>query len=83
MYRTKHDPTGDRVDYFFEIDHWNGEPTNCEPQKCDDIQWFPIDAMPENIMDHVKVALLSVQNKVPYSELGLKDVMFNPNTTAN
>jgi 8-oxo-dGTP diphosphatase len=34
MYRTKHDATGDRADYFFVVDKWEGEPINKEPGKC-------------------------------------------------
>lgn len=78
MYRTKHDETGDRADLFFEATKWTGEITNTEPHKCDDIQWFPLDALPENMMHHVRVAIKSVEHGVAYSELGLDRIVRNP-----
>lgn len=57
MYRTKHDETGDRTDYFFVTTRWEGEPTVREPHKCDDVRWFPLHALPKNMMHHVRKAL--------------------------
>lgn len=38
---------GDRIDFFFEVEEWNGEPRICEPDKCDDVKWVHIDAIKE------------------------------------
>lgn len=78
MYRTKSDETGDRIDYFFVVTQWKGEPTICEPHKCDDIQWFSLKALPKNIMHHVQEALQDIENGVPYSELGRDRTVKNP-----
>ncbi|MCA9352687.1 NUDIX domain-containing protein [Patescibacteria group bacterium] len=79
MYRTKHDPTGDRVDYFFTASDYTGEITNMEPHKCSELQWFNIDDLPENIMDHVRVGIEYYKEGVVYSELGIDEVVQNPN----
>lgn len=71
MYRTKHDETGDRVDLFFTVDKWSGEITNVEPHKCTDIQWFSFNKLPENMMHHVREALINSERGIPYSEFGL------------
>jgi 8-oxo-dGTP diphosphatase len=34
---------------FFSAHTWEGEPTILEQEKCDDLRWFPLDALPENI----------------------------------
>jgi 8-oxo-dGTP diphosphatase len=78
MYRTKHDPTGDRADYFFVVTEWEGEPTICEPHKCDDVQWFPVNALPTNIMHHVREAIEYIEKGETYSELGLDKVVKSP-----
>ena len=78
MYRTKHDETGDRVDFFFAATKWAGEITNTEPHKCDDIRWFALDTLPENMMHHVKEAIENVGNGINYSELGLDRISRNP-----
>jgi len=78
MYRTKHDETGDRVDLFFEATKWDGEITNAEPHKCDDIKWFPLNALPENMMHHVREAIGDIESGVGYSELDLDRIVQNP-----
>ena len=69
MYRTKHDDTGDRVDLFFVVKKWSGEITNAEPQKCDDISWFSIGKLPENLAPYIKEAIQNIKHGVTYSEL--------------
>jgi len=80
MYRTKHDETGDRVDYFYVSTQWKGEPTICEPHKCDDMQWFPLQALPENLMHHVREALQRIERGELYSELGIDQIVQNPSS---
>lgn len=40
------------LDVFFRIKKWTGEAIIREPDKCDDIGWFPIDSLPENLVPH-------------------------------
>ena len=68
MYRPKHDETGERVDLFFSVKKWAGEIKIVEQNKCDDIQWFPLDNLPKNIIPYVKDAIQNIGNKINYSE---------------
>jgi mutator protein MutT len=74
MYRTKHDETGDRIDLFFKVTKWEGEPTNAEPHKCDDIAWFAVDQLPESMMHHDRLVLGFMAKNQAYSELSLKEL---------
>lgn len=47
----------ERVDFFLAASRWEGEPTNCEPEKCDDLSWWPCDALPPNVVPYVRRAL--------------------------
>jgi ADP-ribose pyrophosphatase len=47
----------ERIDFFFIAESWHGEITNMEPQKCDDLSWFEIDNLPNNIIPYVKRAI--------------------------
>lgn len=58
-----------RLDIFFTADKWVGEPKNMEPEKCDDIQWFPLGRLPENMVPEVRQAIESFQKGIFYSEL--------------
>jgi ADP-ribose pyrophosphatase YjhB (NUDIX family) len=39
----------ERVDFFFTCKNWTGEPEIMEPHKCDAMQWFEIEKIPDNI----------------------------------
>ncbi|MBI2888994.1 MAG: NUDIX domain-containing protein [Candidatus Liptonbacteria bacterium] len=69
---TMHRWCGDheRIDFFFAVSKWNGEIKNMEPDKCDDLDWFPLDHLPENTIPYIRYAIQSFSNKIPYSEFG-------------
>src|ERR1043166_5895157 len=67
--RFLHDETGQRADYFFLIEKWDDEFVNAEPEKCDDLDWFALDTLPENMMHHIRYALKAYQNGIAYSEI--------------
>ena len=47
----------ERIDFFIRVHAWVGEPHNAEPEKCTDLAWFRLDALPENIVPYVYKAL--------------------------
>lgn len=58
----------ERVDLFYEASKWQGEVTNMEPNKCDDLSWFPIDNLPDNILPLVGRVIADISRGVNYSE---------------
>ncbi len=78
LYRTAHDETGDRSDYFFIVEKWQGEPKIMEPEKCNDLQWFPIDNLPENMIHHEKYVFENIKKGVSYSEVDIEHTHQNP-----
>jgi len=53
MHRSQgEDPIDQRVDYFLLATDWSGEPTIREPDKCADLRWFPLDALPDPVVPH-------------------------------
>jgi 8-oxo-dGTP diphosphatase len=45
-------PVDERVDYFFTATGWTGEPRILEPDKCADVGWFDLDALPHPVVPH-------------------------------
>lgn len=43
----------ERVDFFVSATDWAGEIVNREPHKCDELAWFPLDALPANVVPYV------------------------------
>lgn len=60
----------ERVDFFVRIKAWQGEPVNAEPDKCDDLCWYDLDALPENTIPYVKRAIQNYIQAVPFEEFG-------------
>ncbi len=70
-YRPKHDDSDNRIDLFFKAKKWSGEIKNMEPHKCDDLQWFSVNKLPENMTFHVAKALNCIQKGIFYDEIGI------------
>lgn len=61
---------GNRIDVFFTAEKWEGEPKIMEPDKCDDLSWFDLDNLPDNVIPYVRQAIGCIKDKVIYSEHG-------------
>jgi 8-oxo-dGTP pyrophosphatase MutT (NUDIX family) len=62
----------ERVDFFVQVRNWRGEPVNAEPEKCDDLRWADLDALPENTVPYVRRAIENFQDGIPFEEFGWK-----------
>ncbi len=62
----------DRVylDVFFQARKWEGEPGIQEPEKCNHMAWFPMDALPDMLVPHQKIVLNDRVDRKPYREVG-------------
>jgi len=69
---TMHRSCGDheRIDFFFTVPHWNGELKNMEPEKCDDLSWFPLHKLPENTIPYIRYAIECYDKGITYCEFG-------------
>jgi len=44
----------ERVDAFFVAEKWGGKIENRESNKCDDLSWFDLNNLPDNIISYIK-----------------------------
>jgi 8-oxo-dGTP pyrophosphatase MutT (NUDIX family) len=63
----------ERLDLFFELRHWDGEPRNCEPAKCDELRWCAVSALPDNTVTYVRRGIEAAVAGERYVELGWAD----------
>lgn len=56
---------------FFTASKWQGEPIVCEPDKCDDVQWFPLDELPSELVVGTDFILECYRKGIAYSEIVL------------
>ena len=69
---TMHRWCGDheRIDLFFTTKIWAGEIKNMETDKCDDLSWFPLDQLPQNIIPYIGAAIDYYSKGIKYCEFG-------------
>ena len=63
-------PIDERIDFFAVASTYESEIKNCEPNKCGDLSWFPIDDLPENTIDYIKIAIENFMKGIHHSEYG-------------
>lgn len=60
----------ERVDFFVHIEAWNGKPFNAEPEKCDELGWWDLDALPGNTIPYIRKAIRNYLEGIPFDEFG-------------
>ena len=58
---------------YFKAKKWKGEPKIGEPNKNEEIRWFDIHNLPDNLVDDRKDAIKNYIQKIPYSEFGWEE----------
>lgn len=61
---------GERIDFFVEAQRWSGEVVNRETDKCDDLRWVALDALPDTLIPYVRYAVHAYQDGTGYTEFG-------------
>jgi 8-oxo-dGTP diphosphatase len=60
----------ERVDFFFAMRDWDGEIRNAEPDKCDQLLWVGMNALPDNTIPYVRLALKNYKSRQYFQEYG-------------
>lgn len=65
-------PLEQRADFFFHVTGWSGEPRLLEPDKASELRWFPLAALPEQVVPHERVVLEALRegDVPPFVERG-------------
>ncbi|NIK11483.1 NUDIX hydrolase [Alkalibacillus almallahensis] len=62
----------ERIDFFLTADNWEGEITNMEPHKCDELSWHPINQLPDNTIPYIKRAINNYRNERSFDIVGFQ-----------
>ena len=56
---------GSYVDFFFRTSQWDGVPSLMEPERAAQLSWFPLDALPENLVEQEELVLSKLDADLP------------------
>lgn len=70
MHRRSND---ERIDFFIVATAWTGDISNVEPHKCDDLSWFPLDALPRNTIPYISRAIENYRHHRWFDSFGWSD----------
>lgn len=60
----------ERVDFFLTATRWTGDVTIAEPHRCDELSWYPLDALPDNVVPYIRQALDNYRRGVWFDSYG-------------
>ncbi len=61
---------GGRIAFFFTVRWWGAAPENREPEKCSELRWFSLGALPGHLIGYCRAALASISAGEPFSVYG-------------
>lgn len=70
MHRRGTEGGKERIDFFLTARDYTGTIENREPDKCDHLSWFPLNALPDNTVPYIRQAIEAMQRNEFYSEFG-------------
>ena len=62
----------ERIDFFFLVKNWRGEPRLAEPDKSDQIMWVSPQQLPKNTINYISFFFKQFAAGKMYSEFGWK-----------
>jgi 8-oxo-dGTP diphosphatase len=60
----------EQIDVFFRVKSYEGVITNNEPDRCDELAFFPLNDLPTATAPFIRQALECIQEGKSYSEFG-------------
>jgi 8-oxo-dGTP diphosphatase len=60
----------ERIDWFLVAKEWQGEISNCEPNRCDLLAWHQLDTLPENTIPYVAHAINNYREGIWFDSFG-------------
>lgn len=59
------------IDYFLYCNKYSGEVSIMEPNKCDELSFYDINELPDNVIPYIKQAFDDYKNGIQFSSYGL------------
>ena len=66
----RHVSNEERIDFLLSATEWAGSVSNREPDKCSELHWCILDALPENTIPYMRAALENFRQGRWFAEFG-------------
>lgn len=63
----RHSIKKDALNFVFIANNYENEIVNNEPDLCEELKWFDIDNLPENIIPKIEKKISEIKNNIKYS----------------
>jgi len=60
----------ERIDFFLKCEEWQGDISNMEPHKCDSLEWFNLDKLPNNVVPYVRKGIENYLSNKMFDSFG-------------
>lgn len=64
-----HHYTGERINFIFTANGIDLNPKIGEPDKCDKLEWFDVNALPNNISEKMKHIIENIKKNIVYDKM--------------
>ncbi len=61
-------PDREYIDVYITSSKWENKIKNMEPEKCSELNWFPTNDLPNNVLSEIKFALDSIKKRIFYGD---------------
>jgi len=58
------------IDFYLKVQEWKGKIINAEPHKCEELKWFEVNRLPENMIAYVRKAVEKNHNERWFESVG-------------
>lgn len=58
------------IDFYLKVKSWKGTITNIEPHKCEELRWFHLQDLPEDIIPYVRQAIAKDHDRMWFESIG-------------
>lgn len=58
------------IDFYLKVKSWSGDISNCEPNKCEELSWFNVYEMPENMIAYIRQAIEKNHDHMWFESVG-------------
>ncbi|XID94832.1 NUDIX domain-containing protein [Paenibacillaceae bacterium WGS1546] len=58
------------IDFYLQVDEWQGEIVNAEPHKCERLAWFKLGELPDDMIPYVRKAVEKNHARMWFDSIG-------------